>query len=247
MIKNTFIFLPGFGDKKEKELWKQGINDWNDFLNAKEIKGISEENKIKFDKIIEHAKKSLFLEDLSYLAKAIPKAYHWRFYNHLKEDAYFLDIETFNNNNNISVVGLFDGIETKMFVNGINLYKDQFLKSLTNCSCLITFNGLSFDVPKLQKHFSFNFNLPHIDLRHVCSQIGLRDGLKEIEKTLGIKRREELALLRGHNAVELWKMWKATGDKYFLELLIKYNEEDIINLKQVADYAIPKLWEKVRG
>ena len=247
MIRNTFIFLPGFGEQKEKELWKQGIDNWNDFLKAKSIEGISEEKKGKYDKIIEDAKNRLFLEDYSYFAQLLPLSQHWRLYQLLGGDSFFLDIETSDNNRDITVVGLFDGYDTKVFVNGVNFSRDSFTSTLAECNMVITFNGATFDMPKLEKYFSFRFNKPHIDLRHVCSKVGLKNGLKEIEKELGIKRCEDVNLLRGHNAVELWKAWKATGDRYFLELLIKYNEEDIVNLKQIADYAIPKLWEKVRG
>jgi uncharacterized protein len=246
MIKNTFLFLPGFSEAKEKNLWKQGIHTWNDFLNNLEIKGISHEKKRKYDEILEDAKKRLFLEDFSYFAQTLPLSQHWRLYDYLKEDAFYLDIETSDNNRNISVVGLFDGFETLMFVNGINFSRDKFTQTLAERNMVITFNGASFDIPKLEKYFSFKYEMPHIDLRHVCYKIGLKHGLKNIEKELGIERSEETHLLRGHNAVELWKMWKTTGDQYFLDLLIKYNEEDIINLKQVADYAIPRLWEKVR-
>jgi uncharacterized protein len=246
MIKNTFVFLPGISEGKEKELWRGGINDWNDFLAARSIKGISDEKKKLFDEIVRDAKKRLFLEDIGYLAKLIPHQYHWRMYDHFKEESFFLDIETFDNNRDITVVGLYNGLDTKMFVRGINFFKEDFLRTMGECNMMITFNGLSFDIPKLQKHFSCNFNIPHIDLRYVCSKIGLKNGLKSIEKELGIERPEEVKVMDGNNAVELWKCWKATGEEKFLELLIKYNEEDIVNLKQVADYAIPRLWEKVR-
>ena len=36
-------------------------------------------------------------------------------------------------------------------------------------------------------------------------------------------------------------MYKASGDDYYLKLLVEYNEEDVINLKKVADYCVDGL------
>ena len=36
-------------------------------------------------------------------------------------------------------------------------------------------------------------------------------------------------------------MYRATGDDYYLKLLIEYNEEDIINLKKIAEYCVEKM------
>jgi uncharacterized protein YprB with RNaseH-like and TPR domain len=42
----------------------------------------------------------------------------------------------------------------------------------------------------------------------------------------------------------LWEQFKSTKDADFLNKLIKYNEEDIINLKPLADYAVRELWSR---
>ena len=77
----------------------------------------------------------------------------------------------------------------------------------------------------------------------LAAGIGSRfGGLKQIEQELNIKRPDELELLRGHNAVELWKMWRVTADRHYLDLLLKYNQEDVINLRQIADYSVKELW-----
>ena len=39
-------------------------------------------------------------------------------------------------------------------------------------------------------------------------------------------------------------MYKGGGDKYYLDLLVEYNEEDIVNLRQLADYAFSELKKK---
>ena len=244
MIKNTFLFLPGISELKEKNIWKNGINNWNDFLSANKIKGISTPKKEGYNYLIKEAKENLFADNINYFYTLLSLKHQWRLYDDLKENICFLDIETSDNNRDITIIGLFDGVETKMLVNGINLYRENFINAINNFSMIVTFNGTSFDIPKIEKYFSTKINIPHIDLRHVLSKLGHKGGLKAIEKDLGIKRRKEVSLFNGHNAIDAWKMWKSTGDRSYLELLIMYNEEDVINLKQLAEYAVPKLWEK---
>ena len=69
--------------------------------------------------------------------------------------------------------------------------------------------------------------------------MGLRGGLKKIEKMLGIVRETEG--LNGYDAVKLWKKWVEKKDKSALKKLIIYNKEDVVNLKKIMDYVIIKL------
>ena len=103
--------------------------------------------------------------------------------------------------------------------------------------------GLSAHVGTTRKN---TLIIPHIDLRGVCSQIGLKGGLKAIEKTIGLKRPEEVDGMDGYMAVILWDQFRRTGDQKYLERLVEYNTQDIVNLKPLADYAIPKLWKQIR-
>ena len=125
--------------------------------------------------------------------------------------------------------------------------RENIANILNQYKMIVTFNGSSFDIPMIEKYFGVRLTQIHVDLRHVCSKLNLKGGLKEIEKQLNIQRPDELSLLRGHNAVELWKMWKATGEEKFIELLLKYNQEDCYNLKRIAEICIPRLWEKMRN
>jgi len=36
-------------------------------------------------------------------------------------------------------------------------------------------------------------------------------------------------------------MYNATGDEHYLKLLVEYNEEDIVNLKKVAEHCVSQL------
>ncbi len=246
MIKSSFVFLPKIKAAKEKAIWKQGIKIWDDFLKADMIKGISKSSKKAYDKLIILAKKALIDEDSSYFAKKLPSTETWRIYEYFKEDAIFLDIETSNASKSksyLTVVGLFNGIDTKIMVKDVNLDIAVLRKELKNYKIMLTFNGSSFDLPYLNKAYPGLLpNVPHIDIRTLAGKAGLRGGLKEIEKELGIKRDYiDVEKIFSGDPIKLWKMYKGSGDRHYLELLVRYNEEDVINLKKIAEYSISKL------
>ena len=58
----------------------------------------------------------------------------WRLYDFFKEDSVFLDIETsgLSSYDNITVVGLFDGLNTKTMIRGVNLDLNHLKKELEN-------------------------------------------------------------------------------------------------------------------
>ena len=108
-------------------------------------------------------------------------------------------------------------------------------------SLIVTYNGICFDIPFIQQKFpDIKFDHLHIDLRYALKKIGLTGGLKRIEKKAGIKRGDELADIDGFEAVRLWYKYKR-GDKKALDLLIKYNIEDVVNLKILMEMAYERL------
>jgi uncharacterized protein YprB with RNaseH-like and TPR domain len=244
MLRNTFLFLPKVRLATEQKIWSQGVHDWNAFVEAKGIKGFSAERKEQANAKIHEFKNELWNENLNYLAKNIPFSEHWRLYDNFRDEAVFLDIETSGYYGSITVVGLYDGNETKTFVRGYNLDRSLIERELQKAKMIVTFNGGSFDLPVIERFFGLRIHKPHIDLRHVCSRIGLSGGLKAIEKARGIKRPEEVEGISGSDAVYLWEQFKATKDTDYLNTLIKYNEEDIVNLKPLADYAVRELWAR---
>ena len=55
MIRESFVILDNIKHKKEKSLWDQGINSWNDFLEKEEVKGLSKIKKLYYDSQIQKA------------------------------------------------------------------------------------------------------------------------------------------------------------------------------------------------
>ena len=249
MITNTFIFLERIGGKVEQNIWKNGIHDWNSFLSKPSIRGMARHRKLYYDRKILNARKALYNFDSSHFLKLLPQSEMWRLYDFFKEDAVFLDIETTGlskNEDDITVFGLYDGINTKIMINGINLEYNALKKELQRYKLLITFNGASFDIPFIEKRYPGLLpKIPNFDVRSVTDRLGLKGGLKNIEKSLGIKRSNIVDKFYGGDALTLWRMYRATGDEYYLNLLVEYNEYDIINLKTVAEHCVKKMKEKM--
>ena len=65
-----------------------------------------------------------------------------------------------------------------------------------------------------------------------CWSRNLRGGLKSVERQLGIKRK--LKDVDGRGAVELWYEYEA-GNEGALSKLLKYNEEDLVNLEKLRN------------
>jgi hypothetical protein len=244
MLRNTFLFLPKVRAATEQKIWAQGVHDWNAFIEAKSLKGFSGERKEQANAKIHEFKTELWNENLNYLSKSLPLSEQWRLYDNFRDEAVYLDIETAGYYGSITVVGMYDGNETKTFVRGYNLDRNLIEKELQKAKMIVTFNGGSFDLPVIERFFGLQIHKPHVDLRHVCSRLGLSGGLKAIEKQLSISRDASVEGISGSDAVYLWEQFKSTKDTDFLNRLIKYNEEDIVNLKPLADYAVRELWSR---
>ena len=244
MLRNTFLFLPKVGHTTEQHIWQQGISDWNAFVEAKKVKGFSDARKEHAHGKIHEFKHELWNENLNYLSKNLPLSEQWRLYDQFRDEAVFLDIETNGYYGNITVIGLYDGAETKTMIRGYNLDRSLLERELQKYKMIVTFNGSSFDLPVIERFFGLKCRVPHVDLRHVCAKIGLTGGLKAIEKQRGITRDADVEGVSGSDAVYLWEQFRATKDTDYLNLLVKYNEEDIVNLKPLADYAVRELWKR---
>ena len=47
--------------------------------------------------------------------------------------------------------------------------------------------------------------------------------------------------MSGDDAVLLWHRWRVSSDQNALDLLVKYNQEDVINLKPLAEEVYKRL------
>ncbi|HLD42729.1 MAG TPA: ribonuclease H-like domain-containing protein [Candidatus Nanoarchaeia archaeon] len=244
MLESSFIILEGISYRKEQRLWEQGIRSWNDFIAADAIPGISSRSKSFYNRKLAEAKQQLAAENAGYFCDILPSSQAWRLYERFKDDAVFLDIETtgLSRQDMLTVVGLYDGWSTKTMISQINLNIPRLKQTLSRYKLLVTFNGSSFDLPFLRKRYPGLIpHIPHLDIRTASRIAGLDGGLKAIEKIFGLARRKVIEDFHGGDAVLLWRMYKATGDDYYLNLLVEYNEEDVVNLKYIADAVVSSL------
>jgi len=235
MLTNTFIHIPGISKEKEVMLWESNITNWQEFLDNDTFPNIRS--------WVEESVEAHINNNHNFFLSHLPNKEHWRTYKEFKHC--FLDIETTGlskHRDEVTVIGLYDGQESKIFINGKNL--EEFPKEIAKYQTIISFNGKCFDVPFLKAKFpEVNFNKFHIDLRYVMKNLGFSGGLKKIEKEVGICRDDDLQDISGWDAVRLWHKYKR-GDDAALKLLVKYNIADIENLKTLMDFSYDKLSKK---
>lgn len=233
MIDRTFLHLPRTGATTEQKLWRQGIGNWNAFLEAGTVKGFSREKKTAGDDVLRASQRALHRGESTFFL-SLPSAQHWRLYPSFQDDAVFVDIET-SWRGDVTVLGVYDGKKVKQFVRGENL-NARAVKEHVDGKILVTYNGASFDLPVLRRCFGAAAvaQVPHFDTMHLARKLGYRGGLKALEVSLGIRRPESVAGMSGADALTLWEQYRKTGDEEHLTTLLAYNEEDIVNLQTVA-------------
>ncbi|MGD0884739.1 MAG: ribonuclease H-like domain-containing protein [Thermodesulfovibrionales bacterium] len=245
MIRNTFSILNGIGERLEKRLWKDGILTWDDFLQAGDIGILSPEKKPLYDDALSVAARHLNERNAHFFASRVKRREHWRLFEIFKEKALYLDIETNGfqpgSGGYVTVVGLYNGYEWRSLVAGENLTVENLNKELSGYRCLITYYGVSFDIPFLLRSFpGARFDIPHFDLCFAARKLGFTGGLKKLEAVLGIERDEDVRGMDGYDAVKLWEHSRR-GSEEARRLLLLYNREDTVNLFRIADILYQQL------
>lgn len=245
MLKNTYIHMPGVGKALERKIWASGIRSWDEFLEMEDRLSIPSTRKTRICEEIKVSSRHLDLKDCFFFSQRLPSAEHWRAYPVFSDSVAFFDIETTGLSpvrDKITVVGIYNGKESRTYVRGINL--EDMVEEFSKYSLLISFNGARFDIPFIKSEFpEIGFKQLHIDLMYPLRRIGFAGGLKNIEKLLGICRSADTDGMDGFDAVRLWRQYEK-GDKEALGLLVKYNREDIVNLKTIIELTFPKMVEK---
>jgi uncharacterized protein YprB with RNaseH-like and TPR domain len=252
MLTRTFIHLPGVGYATEARWWRQGITDWAAFLER--LDGLQPSAPtISFPALcraptaitsIRESETRLAARDHPYFARTLARRDHWRAVPEFADRIAFLDIETTGGveGEDITVIGLADSRSMRVFVKGRDL--EAFPEAVAPYALLVTFFGTGFDVPMLKRRFPhLPFDQLHVDLCYGLKRLGYHGGLKKIEAQLGLERAPETRGLTGWDAVRLWREYRR-GSREALELLLRYNEEDVLNMRQLLALAYNGLWEQ---
>jgi uncharacterized protein YprB with RNaseH-like and TPR domain len=236
MLKNTFLHIPGIGYKTEERLWRTGFASWQDYQERCDLCRLPALNPAFMLSCLEDSARALANNDARHFEQCLPSAESWRLYRDFYNKIAFVDIETtglYPGSDAITVIGLFDGRSARAFVRGIDL--EDFPAAVRKYSLLVTFNGKRFDLPFIRSVFGeFPPLQGHLDLLFPLRRLGYRGGLKSIEAQLGLKREGSLKQVDGYLAVLLWREYRR-GNPAALDTLIRYNLEDVVNLRFLAD------------
>ena len=247
LLQRTFLHIPGIGETTERKIWGMGVSDWHSFIEA-HGRGLFERRKIQH--CADDVKRSVdeyAAGHWTFFDKALPSHHKWRAFGEFTDRALYVDIETtgMGPENEITVIGTYDGKEAKAFIAGINL--EKAVEEIERYPVVVTFNGAAFDMPIIRNHFRYNlFNHVHIDLRFPLKTIGYTGGLKIIEAKLGLDRSDRTRGLDGWDAVRLWQSYRRGSDQA-LDLLVEYNREDIIHLQPLMQLVYRELSGKLMG
>jgi uncharacterized protein len=231
MLQSTFQLAPGFGPAREKALWTRGIAQWADYDARDPVLRAA----------IDAAGDAWLARDAERLAALLPSAEHWRLFDAFGSDAAYLDIETSDDVvgfAGISAIGVLDREGPHFLLAGRDL--ERFPELARGWSMLVTFNGLTFDVPILRRAFP-DWQPPgaHVDLRHVLGRLGQRGTLKQLEErlpALHLERPEHLRALNGWGASGLFHRGR-DGDREAMRRFAEYNLYDAIGLRTLMAFA----------
>jgi uncharacterized protein YprB with RNaseH-like and TPR domain len=153
----------------------------------------------------------------------------------------YLDIETTGLScvyDSITVIGIYltDTSRQRLVqLVGEEVTRDNLLDALAEAAVIYTYNGSRFDLPFVHAYLGVDLrhHHRHCDLMYHCWQNNLYGGFKAVERKLGISR--ELTGLGGLDAVWLWRKFRYGGDRAALKTLLKYNEEDVVNLRVLRE------------
>ncbi|GBF40281.1 ribonuclease H-like domain-containing protein [Leptospira johnsonii] len=232
MLEHTFCHLPGIDVIEEGKLWDQGILHWDEFREVlkEKVKSPSDMHSRLLLDSLDFSRKEMGRKNWDYFFFALPNQQKWRLFPIIRENLLYLDIETsgLGSGDFVTVVGTYDGKDFKTYLRGRNM--DDFPEELSSSHVFVTYNGAAFDVPFLEREFGKKFKNRHLDLMYILRSLGIKGGLKGCEKALGIKRDLPYEV-NGADAVRLWWQYVQYDDQDALDLLLKYNREDVVNLE----------------
>lgn len=244
MIERTFQLVKGVGPWREKDIWARGIADWAAFEQAGATGVVASAN---IDAELKAAIAKARHGSLQDLAELFPEREHWRLYTRFWEQAAFMDLEA-DGDEQITVGGVFDSRGVATFIRGFegDLALEQLPVRLAQSPIWVTFNGGTFDIPVLKRHFpELKVPLVHLDLRFLVRRVRLKGGLKDVEEQLGLHRPPHLKGIRGFDAIRLWREYQTTRNPDALRILVEYNLYDCINLRALVERCIVRAAEQL--
>lgn len=234
MIRRTFRILNGVGPRTERRIWREGISSWDDFLTCGGVEFTSPRRNELWTEELARWRDALSRRDEKFFHYRLSRKEHWRLFDVFRDDVACLDIETTGQAppyDETTVVGIYrPGRGLTQLVAGRDLSGDGIDAAMEGVKLLVTFFGVNFDVPFLKREFSYlRLEFPHFDICFAAKRLGIKGGLKKVEKRFGIARDGDVDGLDGYDAVKLWQAHRRGADGA-LERLLRYNAADTKNL-----------------
>ena len=176
---------------------------------------------------------------------AYEKLRYWcELYRKHKRDALAVDIETTHYDGPISIISMYRkksqwDAELTQFVKDNDPHAVAIGEEIRSAKLLITFNGLSYDIPKIKEEYPnvIPEKMPVLDLCVFARAIGLKGGLKNMEKVMGLKRSRDAEQAEGKTH-QLWKKIQQIQSEEALMQLLEYAAHDVRNLFELTEWLI---------
>ena len=241
MLTRTFLHIPGIGPLRERDIWRDGILTWDDMLKDRDL--FDDGPSAALEQQLTLSRQKLRERNALWFEQRLGPDEAWRLAADFDDGQIaYMDIETDGGEatalregedapGGTTVCAVWDGVEARVFLRNRDL--EEIPAYLSRYKVLCTFNGKSFDIPYLEGRFGKDFfGGAHLDLRPIATAVGLRGGLKKIEKQVGIERTASIRRYTGYDAVKLWGAYRG-GRKDALEPLARYNLADAVNLQSL--------------
>lgn len=252
MITEALLHCPGIGPARLDQLHARDLRSWQDLIE----KGASALPRKWIEPAIAECQRSteaLQSNAIDYFVERLHPKDRWRILNHYLDQVSYFDIETdgLEYDARVTTIACWHRGQVHLFVENENL--DDFLDLLDEVVLLSSFNGSTFDVPRVLDTFHIpQLPCPHLDLRWLCFHQDLRGGLKDVVARMRIPRPDHLRTANGELAIRLWKRWEHFQDAEARELLLQYAASDVLLLVALADrllerheISLPELWSKL--
>jgi uncharacterized protein len=227
MLKQSFCCFRGISEGAERKIWNSGCLNWRGLLFCR--RAVSPARLAKTLAQLPEMQAALDGGIADYFLSRLPPGHRLRTWPDFHKQTLFLDIETtgMERYDEITVIGAYRAGCFMQYVRGDNLH--DFLSEAGQAKLLVSFNGIRFDWPAIQRQFDVSLSLPHIDLMHEARSHGYAGGLKAIERRIGFCRTSE-ETGDGCMAVQLWRQYSNNGNRTALARLLHYNRSDVAAL-----------------
>ncbi len=235
MISEALQHLKGIGPVRLARLQAAGIRSWSDILDDPER--IPQRWRADAVEECQCARQALDSGDIRFFVDRFSARDKWRILSHFLDQTTFFDIETtgLEIDAAVTVIACWHRGQLRTFVEHENL--DDFLHLLDDVRLLASFNGSTFDVPRVLDAFHIpQLPCPHLDLRWPSRHRGLTGSLKQISSRLGIRRPSDLTEVDGEMAVRWWHAWRLRGDAAARSRLIRYCASDVLLLLMLSHH-----------